>query len=118
MKKFLFIFSFMFVAVFYGNATTTENSSLSDYTVVNQKTKVSFTLRNNSMKSIPLKIPNVMNPNLSPMSNSGVTLVVGQKILFKANGKKQLLLVVTEDYEGTTLDVGKLIKERKKELGL
>ena len=33
---------------------------------------VSFTLVNSSSKSIPLIIPNEMNPNLSPKSNSGV----------------------------------------------
>lgn len=115
MKKFLFVCSFMLVAVFYGNATTVDGS-LSTETVVDKNETVSFTLRNNSMKSIPLKIPGVMNPNLSPMSNSGVSLAVGQKIFFRHNGKKQLLLIVTNEYDGQTLDVGKLIKERKKEL--
>lgn len=82
---------------------------------------VSFTLRNNSLKSIPLNIPGVMNPNLSPMSNSGVSLKVGQKIYFYPNGKKvfskkELLLEVTEDLKGKTLKVNELIKEREKEL--
>lgn len=77
---------------------------------------VPFTLRNNSAKSIPLIIPGVMNPNLSPMSNSGVDLKVGQEILFKYKGKKTLLLTVTEDLRDTKLNVSKLISERKKEL--
>jgi hypothetical protein len=47
----------------------------------------SFTLRNNSAKSIPLLIPDVMNPNLSPFSNSGVDLKMGQEILFKEKGR-------------------------------
>jgi len=82
-------------------------------------TYVKFTLRNNSMKSIPLVIPRVMNPNLSPQSNSGVTLKLGQKIFFKKGRKKYVLLVVDETLkEGMVLDVAKLIKERKKELGL
>lgn len=79
---------------------------------------VPFTLRNNSKKSIYLKIPGVMNPNLSPMSNSGVDLRVGQKIYFFVKRKKYLLLEVTEEYAGQKVVVNKLIKERKKELGL
>ena len=50
------------------------------------------------------------------MSNSGVTLKVGQKVYFKYNGKKKVLFVVTGEEAGQTLDVPKLIRERKKEL--
>lgn len=79
----------------------------------------SFTLRNNSAESIPLIIPDVMNPNLSPFSNSGVDLRVGQEILFKEKGKRHVLLVVDESIaQGDTLDVSKLMIERRKELGL
>ncbi|MGB6035508.1 MAG: hypothetical protein WBG42_04520 [Cryomorphaceae bacterium] len=77
---------------------------------------VPFTLRNNSLKSIPLKIPGVMNPNLSPMSNSGVDLKVGQKVFCFIDGKKVLLLTVTEDLKGQTLKVDELIREKRKEL--
>ena len=80
------------------------------------ETVVTFTLRNESAKSIPLIIPGVMNPNLSPMSNSGVNLKVGQEIFFRHKGKKRLLLTVDESLEGKTLKVAKLIKEKKKEL--
>lgn len=79
---------------------------------------VPFTLRNNSTKSIYLKIPGVMNPNLSPMSNSGVDLAVGQKIYFFIKKKKYLLLEVTEEYAGKKVVVNQLIKKRKKELGI
>ena len=80
---------------------------------------VDFTLRNSSLKSIPLIIPGVMNPNLSPVSNSGVGLKVGQKIYFKKGLKKYLLLEVDDTIkDGDKLDVAKLLKERKKELGL
>ncbi len=78
----------------------------------------SFTLRNNSAKSIPLSIPTVMNPNLSPFSNSGVSLKEGQEIFFFENKKKYLLLTVTPDLEGDTLYVNELIKTRKVELNL
>lgn len=78
----------------------------------------SFTLRNNSAKSIPLNIPTVMNPNLSPFSNSGVSLKEGQEIFFYENKKKYLLLTVTPDLEGDTLYVNDLIKTRKVELNI
>lgn len=80
---------------------------------------ISFTLRNNSAKSIPLIIPTVMNPNLSPNSNSGVDLKIGQQILFKSNGKKYVLLTVDNNIKGgDVLDVSELIRVRKKELGI
>lgn len=79
---------------------------------------IPFTLRNNSATSIPLRIPGVMNPNLSPFSNSGVDLAVGQEIFFYHKKKKYLLLTVSETMDGDTLIVNKLIKERKVELGL
>lgn len=80
---------------------------------------VNFTLRNSSAQSIPLWIPSVMNPNLSPMSNSGVNLQYGQKVYFKENGKKYVLLEVDENIqEGEKIDVPKLIKQRKEELGI
>ncbi len=78
-----------------------------------------FTLRNNTAKSIPLIIPTVMNPNLSPFSNSGVSLKIGQEILFREKGKNYVLLTVSNDImDGEKVDVAKLLKERKKELGI
>ncbi len=79
-------------------------------------TSVSFTLRNNSLKKIPLKIPGVMNPNLSPMSNSGVSLAIGQKIFFFYKKKKYLLLLVDESLEDSVLLVNELIKKRIEEI--
>lgn len=79
---------------------------------------VSFSLKNTSATSIPLKIPGVMNPNLSPFSRSGVRLKIGQKIFFRYKGKKRLLLEVSKEQEGKNIIVNKLIKRRKKELGL
>ena len=72
---------------------------------------ISFTLNNSSLKSIPLIIPNVMNPNLSPLSNSGVDLKIGQEIFFKNKGKKISLLRVSDKIkEGEIIDVNQLIK--------
>lgn len=83
--------------------------------------RVSFTLTNETSQSIPLQIPDVMNPNLSPMSSSGVTLNIGQEIYFFPSGKKflrkkELLLTVTEDLAGKTLKVNELIIKRIEEL--
>ncbi len=78
---------------------------------------INFTLANKSVESIPLIIPGVMNPNLSPMSNSGVSLAVGQQILFRYKGKNQVLLVVDRSIEeGSKIDVAALLKEKKAEL--
>lgn len=80
---------------------------------------VSFFLVNSSLKPIPLIIPKVMDPNLSPLSSSAVNLGYGQKIFFKYSGKKYLLLEVgaqiTPDMK---VDVAKLIKDRKETLDL
>ncbi len=73
---------------------------------------ITFTLRNSSLKSIPLIIPNVMNPNLSPMSNSGVSLKVGQKIYLKKGMRKILVLTVDESIKnGDKIDIAKLVKD-------
>lgn len=86
---------------------------------VGTRTAIRFTLRNKTAKSIPLLIPDVMNPNLSPFSSSGVELAIGQTILFREKGKKHLLLKVdTSIAEGSEIDVAALLKVRRKELGL
>ncbi|MEM6643013.1 MAG: hypothetical protein AAF616_08550 [Bacteroidota bacterium] len=73
--------------------------------------RIEFTLHNSSLKSIPLVIPDVMNPNLSPMSNSGVSLKVGQKIYYKKGLSKVLILTVDESIkQGDKIDVAKLVK--------
>lgn len=78
--------------------------------------EINFTLHNSSLKSIPLIIPNVMNPNLSPMSNSGVSLKVGQKIYFRDGAKKVLILTVDEYIKpGDKIDMAKLVKDLKKD---
>ncbi|MDX2285844.1 MAG: hypothetical protein NW241_16875 [Bacteroidia bacterium] len=79
---------------------------------------VSFELRNNSLQSIPLVITGVMNPNLSPMSNSGVTTETGTTIFFFHKRKRYLLLEVSPALEGKRIVVDELIRDRKRELGL
>jgi hypothetical protein len=75
---------------------------------------VNFTLHNSSLRSIPLIIPNVMNPNLSPMSNSGVSLKMGQKIYYKKGNDQVVLLTVDESIkQGDKIDVAKLVKNIK-----
>lgn len=84
--------------------------------LVNANKMITFTLHNSSAKSIPLVIPNVMNPNLSPFSDSGVKLKIGQKIYYKKRGKKQLLLVVDDTIkDGDKIDVAKRIAQLEKE---
>ncbi|RIW12947.1 hypothetical protein D0X99_17795 [Algoriphagus lacus] len=81
--------------------------------------EVKLTFHNGSLSSIPLIIPGVMNPNLSPMSDSGVTLKMGQKVFFKEKNKQYLLFEVSPTLKnGDVLEIQDLIKERKKELGL
>ncbi len=84
-----------------------------------QSAGVNFILKNTTALSIPLIIPKVMNPNLSPYSESGVYLKTGQEVFFKFKGKKYLLLKV-DSYiqEGEKLDLAKLIRQRKRDLGL
>ncbi len=80
---------------------------------------ISFTLVNSSDESIPLIIPNVMNPNLSPNSKSGVDLKIGQELIFRNRGKRYVLFTVDESIqEGQQVDVYKLLQERKAALGL
>ena len=80
---------------------------------------ISFSLRNETAQSIPLIIPGVMNPNLSPFSNSGVRLKIGQQINFRQGLKTYTLLTVSPDIEeGAVLEIGTLLKEKKIELGL
>lgn len=80
---------------------------------------ISFTLRNETAQSIPLIIPGVMNPNLSPFSNSGVSLKIGQQINFRQGLKTYTLLTVSPAIEkGAVLEIGALLKEKKIELGL
>jgi hypothetical protein len=79
-----------------------------------------FTFHNGSLKSIPLVIPSVMNPNLSPMPNSGVSLKIGQEVFFYPNGtfkKRELLFIVDDTYQqNQVLEIDELIEKRKKEL--
>ena len=50
------------------------------------------------------------------MSNSRVNIKVGQEVFCKIDGKKVLLLTVTEDLRDQTLKVDELIRENRKEL--
>ena len=59
-----------------------------------------------------------MNPNLSPRSDSGVTLEVGQKVFYFPNGKKgkkELLFEVDNTFrKDTILQIDEMIKQKKK----
>ena len=79
---------------------------------------INFTFHNGSLKSIPLVIPTVMNPNLNPLSNSGITLDMGQKIYYFPDGKKgkkEVLFVVDGTFkDGEVLEIDQLIKAKQK----
>jgi len=80
---------------------------------------VPFSLMNNGLKSIPLHIPGVMNPNLSPYSRSGVTLPVGKKVYwYPKKGKKAELFTVSPEMRNQHLSVDSIIAVRKKEMKL
>lgn len=73
-----------------------------------------FVLSNTSDTSIPLLIPGVMNPNLSPHSESNVLLSIGQEIFYRKGIKQHLILVVDDALlEGSTIDVTALIRRIK-----
>ena len=80
---------------------------------------VNFTLQNKTAQSIPLLIPSVMNPNLSPFSKSGVSLKIGQEVLFRENGRRYVLFTVDASIQpGAVVDVAQRLKARRQELGL
>lgn len=78
---------------------------------VDSSSRINFTLQNTSTKTISLIIPDVMNPNLSPLSNSGVALKMGQQIFYKKGLRKYLLFTVDESIQqGDKVDIAKLIR--------
>ena len=82
---------------------------------------IPMTFHNGSFFSIYLSIPGVMNPNLSPKSNSGVSLDVGQVVYFfpkGKNGKKEILFTVSSTWKrDTILQIDEIVKTRKTSLG-
>jgi hypothetical protein len=85
--------------------------------VIGKSQTIPMTFHNGSLKSIPLNIPGVMNPNLSPISDSGVTLEVGQKVFYFPNGKKgkkELLFEVDDTFrKDTILQIHEIIRQKK-----
>jgi hypothetical protein len=85
--------------------------------VIGKSQTIPMTFHNGSLKSIPLNIPGVMNPNLSPISDSGVTLEVGQKVFYFPNGKKgkkELLFEVNGTFKkDTILQIHEIIRQKK-----
>jgi len=77
-----------------------------------------LSFENRSDASIPLEIPGVMNPNLSPNSKSGVTLERGQKVYFRLDGRRALLLEIKDEQDGQVVVVNELIAKRTAELAM
>lgn len=101
-----FLLSITFICLSYSNQSFAQN--------------IHFTFHNGSLKSIPLVIPSVMNPNLNPLSNSGISLNVGQKVYFYPSGtskKRELLFTVDDSFQqDQILEIDAMIEKRKKEL--
>ncbi len=113
-------YSILFL-LFFASCTTSNISKLNSQNIESQESaeKISFFLTNISSESIPLLIPSVMNPNLSPNSSSAVVLSIGQQVYFKNKGKKYILIEVDSSIKkGDKIEVSELLKKRKKELGL
>tara|TARA_B110001450_G_C17574241_1_gene462111 strand:- start:294 stop:890 length:597 start_codon:yes stop_codon:yes gene_type:complete len=71
---------------------------------------VGFYLVNTTAQTLPILIPGIMNPKLTPFSQSGVELPWGQKILLKTPGEDLLLLTVSDTIrKGARIDVADLI---------
>ena len=71
---------------------------------------IPMTFHNGSFASIYLNIPGIMNPNLSPKSNSGVSLDVDQVVYFfpkGKNNKKEIFIVSPTWKEDTILQIVK-----------
>lgn len=83
---------------------------------------IPMTLHNGSFFPIYLSIPGVMNPNLYPKSNSGVSLDAGQVVYFfpsGKNGEKEVLFTVGANWKkDTILQIDKMIKVRRKTLNI
>jgi hypothetical protein len=89
------------------------------FLVIGKSQTIPMTFHNGSLKSIPLNIPGVMNPNLFPISDSGVTLEVGQKVFYFPNGKKgkkELLFEVDDTFKKDTILQSHEIIRQKKQL--
>ena len=75
-------------------------------------TSIRFQLFNSTKTAIPLWIPGVMNPNLSPNSKSTVSLKIGQIVYYKSKGRKQVLFEVDERIlPDAVIDVAALIQK-------
>jgi hypothetical protein len=71
-----------------------------------------FYLENNTAQTLPLVIPGVMSPKLNPFSRSGVDLPNGQKVYLNLNGKRILILTISDSIkQGDRIDVANLINK-------
>ncbi|MDB9931400.1 hypothetical protein OAD28_01595 [Flavobacteriales bacterium] len=116
MKNYSIVFLLFFTSCSISNISRQNSQNIESQ---ESSAKVSFYLTNTSSESIPLLIPSVMNPNLSPNSSSAVVLSIGQQVYFKYKGKKYILIEVDKSIKkGDKIEVSELLKKRKEELGL
>ena len=97
---------------YFAVAYTSEGVELRKNKIKSLTPQRAFYLENNTAQRIPLRIPGIMNPNLSPFSRSGVDLKNGQKIYLDFNGKRILILEVTDSIKhGDRIDIATLINK-------
>ena len=117
MKKLNFVIFMILLLTAINSGQSNINPPAAQKRFIDLAESINLTLKNNSSKSIPLIIPGIMNPNLSPFSESGVRLKMGQDVYFKIKRKKYLLFTVDDKFRnGQTIIVNKLIKQRKAEI--
>ncbi len=74
--------------------------------------EINLQLVNRSSKSIPLIIPGVMSPSLSPNSTSNVKLKIGQEIIYKKNMNKSIIYTVSEkNNDGDKIYINELVNQ-------
>jgi hypothetical protein len=67
--------------------------------------QINVKLVNRGAQSIPLFVPGIMNPNLSPFSESNLTFPIGQEVFFGSKRKRDkcLVFIVDNDWPKDTI---------------
>lgn len=118
MKKQFFIF--LSLIILYSCNRSNRNTikiERSKFKAASKEGSIKLVFINESAKSIPLIIPTVMNPNLSPNSKSSVIVRYGQEILFKHQYRVHILTVINDNFNSCdTLKIDELVRLRKQQL--
>lgn len=110
----LFLANFSFVS--FSQEDLALNSQKHKTEIANKSIKVK--LKNNSLRSYHLVIPNVLEIESVILGANTFCLGLGQEIYFVHEGKNYLLLTAQTEPSKQVYSLPKLIKKRKKALGL